>query len=297
VRAYLRPFGSEGKIAAQDMARITAYTYAAARIANLVSSGKPHFEAPFGVAVPDGKGGEKMYSVRTLPTDFLHAISDPREYIMGRVNPLIVRTGIEAATGRNEQGQRVTSTQQFSDLVKNTTPIPLQGFSRPDLSNADQVTKAVGGTVTPYRTVAEKLAGQLSSDRNSTGPVDRAELAKHQARIQMEDSLRRGHATPNDIQALYRKGQLSEQDANDIVANAKKTSLQVRFERLPMKNALQVYDVATSKEKAELAPSLMKKRATFLKEMYKTHSYQEIQSDPMIKRLLTFVPPQLTKQP
>jgi hypothetical protein len=291
-RAYLIPFGKEGAIARQDMARITAYTYAAARIANLVSTGKPHFESPFGGAVPDGKGGEKIYSVRTLPTDFLHAISDPREYIMGRVNPLTVRTGIEAATGRNEQGQRVTGSQEIGDLVKNTTPIPLQGFSRPDLSTPDQITKAAGFTVTPYRTVAEKLAGQLASDRGSTGPVDRSELAKHQARIQMEDSLRMGHASPDDVKALYRQGKLSEQDANSIVANGKKTALQARFERLPMKDALQVYDVATSKEKAELAPSLMKKRAAFLKDMYKTHSYQEIQSDPIVRTLMTLVPQQ-----
>jgi hypothetical protein len=101
-----------------------------------------------------------------------------------------------------------------------------------------------------------------------------------------------GHASPNDVQALYRKGQLSELDAKNIVANSKKTALQARFERLGMKDALQVYDVATSREKAELTPALMKKRAAFLKDMYKTHSYQEIQSDPMIRRLLTFVPPQ-----
>jgi hypothetical protein len=69
---------------------------------------------------------------------------------------------------------------------------------------------------------------------------------------------------------LYRKGQLSEQDAKNIVNNSKKTALQARFERLPMKDALAVYDVATSKEKAELTPALMKKRAAFLKDMYKT---------------------------
>jgi hypothetical protein len=147
-------------------------------------------------------------------------------------------------------------------------------------------------TVSPYRTVAEKLAGQLASDRGSTGPVDQAGLAKHQARIQMENSLRMGHASPNDVQALYRKGQLSEQDAKSIVANAKKTALQVRFERLPIKDALQVYDVATSKKKAELTPALMKKRAAFLKDMYKTHSANDIKGDPIIHRLLTFTPPQ-----
>jgi hypothetical protein len=69
------------------------------------------------------------------------------------------------------------------------------------------------------------------------------------------------------------------------------TSLQARFERLPIKDTPSVYDVATSKEKAELTPALLKKRATFLKDLYKTHSYQQIQADPMIHRLMTFVPP------
>jgi hypothetical protein len=52
--------------------------------------------------------------------------------------------------------------------------------------------------------------------------------------------------------------------------------------------ALSVYDMAASQEQAELVPALMKKRAAFLREMYKTHSYSEIQSDPMIRRLMTF---------
>jgi len=56
--------------------------------------------------------------------------------------------------------------------------------------------------------------------------------------------------------------------------------------------ALSVYDMAASQEQAELVPALMKKRAAFLKNMYKTHVYAEIQTDPMIHRLLTFVPPQ-----
>jgi hypothetical protein len=58
------------------------------------------------------------------------------------------------------------------------------------------------------------------------------------------------------------------------------------------KDALSVYDIATSKEQAELTLALMKKRAAFHRDMYKTHSYSEIQTDPMIKRLLTFTPSQ-----
>jgi hypothetical protein len=68
-----------------------------------------------------------------------------------------------------------------------------------------------------------------------------AGLAKHQARMQMEDSLRMGHATSNDVQAFYRKGQLSQQAAMDIVANGKEKSLEARFERLGMKDALSAY--------------------------------------------------------
>jgi hypothetical protein len=78
-------------------------------------------------------------------------------------------------------------------------------------------------------------------------------ITKHPARIQMEDDLRMGHAKPNDVMGLFRKGQLLEQDAKNIIGNGKRISLQARFERLPMKDALQVYDVVTSKEKAELA--------------------------------------------
>ena len=54
------------------------------------------------------------------------------------------------------------------------------------------------------------------------------------------------------------------------------------------KDALSVYDIVTSKEQVELTLALMKKRAAFLRDMYKTHSYQKIQSDLMIRRIMTF---------
>jgi hypothetical protein len=52
--------------------------------------------------------------------------------------------------------------------------------------------------------------------------------------------------------------------------------LQARSERLPTKDALQVYDVATSKKRAELMPALMRKGAAFLKDLYETPSNQQI---------------------
>jgi hypothetical protein len=44
-------------------------------------------------------------------------------------------------------------------------------------------------------------------------------------------------------------GRISDQDAKSIIAYGKQSSLQARFERLPMEDALRVYDVATPKEK------------------------------------------------
>src|SRR5260370_34741508 len=47
---------AEGRIARRDLARIGLYTFAAARILKLLTSRKPHLEAPFGVIHKDKQG-------------------------------------------------------------------------------------------------------------------------------------------------------------------------------------------------------------------------------------------------
>jgi hypothetical protein len=289
--------GAEGAIMRQDLARISLYTFAAARVLNMLTTGQPHLEAPFGVAIKDKDGSEKIYSFRTLPTDLLHVVSDPVGFLKGRVNPLTVRTAAEAYSGRNDYGQKVTPGQEVTDAIKNVTPISLQGVlgetATGGLTNFDQGMKAAGASVQKYRTEAEKLASQLASDRSESGPVDSAELEKHQQKMKLEDGLRNG-----DITAAQVAQAVSPKEAKEIIRTMEPingqppTLLQLRVKGLPMKDALSVYEAGTKDEQAELLPILQKKLTAFLK----SKSSEEMSTDSVYKELQQIFP-QLSEQP
>src|SRR5208283_995737 len=119
---------TSGVMLRRDIVRMTAGLWAASRVLNMLVSGKMHMEAPFGVAWTDADGKEKVYSVRTLPTDMFHAISDPGQFMAGRASPL-VRAGTEAFTGRDFQGRKLTPQDRAVDIVRNNlVPIPGQAI-------------------------------------------------------------------------------------------------------------------------------------------------------------------------
>lgn len=280
IRQLYRAAGGMGKpgatIARQDMLRLSAGLFMTARVINMLSTGKPHPEAPFGLVVP-GKNGEeeKVYSLRTLPTDLVHAMSDPRGFIAGRVNPLTVRTAIEGITQRNEFGQKVTPGQEVEDAFRNFIPIGAQGLMKGSvpggLSSLDQLTKAAGATAYRYRTEAERIAQEKASDHMPSGQVDPDELAKHQRNIKLEDGIRNGEISKGVI-----RQHLPEREANQIIQNAGMTGLQARFNRLPMKDALDVWALATSVEKDQLHALLWKKRLAYIQ----NHTPAQRNNDP-----------------
>jgi hypothetical protein len=285
IRSLWRAAGGQGKAAGQiaraDMTRLAAGMYVTARVVNMLTSGKLHPEAPFGLVVP-GKNGEdeKVYSMRTLPTDLVHVLTDPRGFAMGRTNPLIVKTAIEGLTSRDQFGRKVTGQQEFSDFYHNFIPIGGQALLRGNaggLSNADQSVKALGGTVYKYRTEAERLAQEKASDHMPSGPVDPAQLAAHQRNLSLEDGLRNGEISRGEV---LRK--LPAREAQTVIQQSKMSPLQARFTRLPLKDALSVWAIATPKERDDLHALLWKKRLAYLQ----SHSNgNERNADPTWRKL------------
>lgn len=286
IRMLGRAAGAFGKpaasIARTDMLRLSASMYITARVLNILTSGKAHPEAPFGI-VTGGQNGqdEKVYSMRTLPTDLLHVMTSPREFAMGRVNPLIVKSGIEALTARDQFGRKVTGQQEFSDFYHNFLPIGGQALLKGNtggLSNQDQGIKALGGTVYKYRTEAEKLAQEKASDHMPSGPVDPDQLAAHRRNISLEDGLRNGEISRGEVLA-----HMPVREANQVIAQSSMSPLQARFTRLPLKDALAVWEIATPKERDELHTLLWKKRTAYIS----SHTGAERAKDPTWQRMQT----------
>jgi len=291
IRSLARLGGAMGKpaagVARADMTKFVTGAYITARVLNLLATGTTHPEAPFGVVKP-GKSGQDdtVYSLRTLPGDLAHAISSPREFIAGRVNPLTIRPAMEFISGRDEMGRKVTPGTQVGDLLKNVVPIGAQATLKSalgqatDLSNSDQVLKALGASVYKYRTEAENLATQKASDHMPSGPVSPINLANHMRNLRLEDGLRSGAISRGQV---YRD--LPKREAEEVIKMSKMTPLQARFERLPLADAVDVWELATPSEKDLLHQQLWKKRLNFAKE----HNARERANDPTwIKAQKTF---------
>ncbi len=258
--------GVEGGVARADLLRMTAGLWVAARVLNLLTTGEAHNEAPFGVALKDKDGREKVYSFRSMPVDMLHAMQDPVDFLRGRVSPL-GRIGTEVLTGRDRFGRKLTPFQQFVDVTRNTMPIPLQlvgqsatGTLPSGLTNIDQLVKAAGGTAQLYKTEAEKLAAQLASDRAPSGRVDPNQLEEHQKKMAAEDALRRGE----QIDWLS----FGKNERLEIQRNSRMSPLAARASRLPMPEFLQVWDAATASERADLTQELIKKKNLYLRKAH-----------------------------
>ncbi len=101
---------------------------------------------------------------------------------------------------------------------------------------------------------------ELASDRMPTGPVSDEQIAKHQRNIRLEDSLRNGNLTPAQVRA-----QLPRSEAQSIIDNANLTPLQARFKRLPLREKLQVWDMALPSEKESLQNELARARQAYIR--------------------------------
>lgn len=273
-----------GAISRKQMAIQMGTIWAACRVLNMLSTGQMHNEAPFGVAHKKDDGKEVIYSIRTLPTDLVHAVSDPEGFIRGRVNPLTVRPTVEFVTGRDAMGRRAPAATQVRDLIQNVMPIGVQGiFKGSQFTTPEQIAKAAGGTVSRYRTEAEKLADQYASDRMPSGPVNREELAQHQKELNLEDAFRQGKIARGDLERMLPKRRVTDiiRRTRGGLNNGPMNPLQARFDRLPMSEQIDVWNAATPSEKNLLHAQMFTRRQAWLKQ----HPPAERENEPIWRKM------------
>jgi hypothetical protein len=180
------------------------------------------------------------------------------------------------------------------DLTRNIMPIPLQAVGKiatgemPQMTSTEQMMQASGLTVTPFRDEAQKLASKLASSHSEQGPVDPAELRKHQLMQEYEFQLQEGKIRPEDIYQMTEDGHISVQEAKRIIRTAHDTTgmdpdlgrLYTQVSHLNMKDFLQVWAVMNDQEKAATAALLTKKKVAYLKTAMKSMTPAERKADP-----------------
>jgi hypothetical protein len=299
------------KIARQDTALAVLGLWGVARVLNYMATGDGHYEAPFALAVKDEDGRDKLYSIRTLPTDFLHLVNDPMGFIKGRTSPL-VRTANQMYNGTDEWGRKLPEHDVAFNLLtsaaKNVAPIPVQtaikkmsGEQSTGMTTSDSVIKMAGAAVMPYRTEASKLASEKASMMSSNGPVDEAHLRTHQAMIRLEDQMRSGRVPITELNTLVESGQLSPQDAREVQRRVEQTKnmspdtarLFALASRLPMKDFFEVWDAATPSEREVLSKMLIQKKNSYIRKASKEMTVEARKTDPTLNKIKELFPNQL----
>ena len=306
LRSGARLFNKEeGGISRAQVAKMSMALWGIARVLNLVSTGNAHYEAPFGLAVKNKEGKETVFGIRTLPTDLLHAASDPVGFLKGRLSPTL-RTGQELLTQRDTFGRKLGPEDLWADVFHQVMPIPLQSIGQavtgmgPEIGNVGQGWKAVGGTAQTYATPAQKMAAELAANHNEDGPIDPAQMARHRVIMGIEDRVRAGELALPEVYKLVAAGQLHTDDLKRITDNIKKTqgmdastaSLYRRAARLPAPEYLKLMDQMSPAEKTALLPLTLQVRKRYISKAMKNLQPQERLQDPIFTRFINMIPEQ-----
>jgi len=215
--------GLNGKVGREQLAAIATLALAQAGSAFVLSklSGDDWDpKHPFEV-IHNGR----RYSMRSVPEDIFSAMKDTRQFIYSRVSPLVVRGGIQLATGLNYRGEKVGAAETLGELL--TGYIPIMARAIPGLreltstgknnpvSPLEQLAGSLGVRVSRYSPISEtyRLAGDwmdkegMAKDRGSypiskyqklrysleDGDLNEAKLAYEELKKEMKpDQITRG---------------------------------------------------------------------------------------------------------
>jgi hypothetical protein len=302
-RYYSSLFGGHSALNRTDFIATVLALWGTARVLNYMNTGNAHYEAPFALATTDKEGREKLFSVRTLPTDLMHLIEDPSGFMRGRRSPLF-RTAEEAYTGTDEFGRKLPEHNRIISLAEsiahNAMPMQMQtaikqatGEMPSGMTTGDSIVKMFGATVQQHKTEAAKRSAELASMMSSNGPVDESHLKKHQAMINVEDQIRAGEVPMTEINRMFDEGLISANDARDMQRRIQQTRdmdpdtarLYSRAARLPLKQFLEVYDLGTTQEKGALIQLLKSKKNAYLKRAAKDMTADERANDPTYRTI------------
>lgn len=290
----------EGAIGRRQVVMMAGSLYLLARVLNAVTTGNPHYEAPFSLATKSKDGKETLWGIRTLPTDLLAASSSPGAFIKGRLSPGVGLTQ-ELLSGRDRMGHKMRPNELWADAIRNLFPIPVQSLGQaitntgPQVGNAGQVWKAVGGTARNYSSPAQQRAAELAATHGPDGYVDPVQQARHRMVQELGDRLRSGDVTwPDLVKMTYGTSQLTEPELKRMQNNFKATQnmpadiahLYSRASHLPAKEFLDVWDTSNITEQKALQPLLVQAQKRYLRKAAKELTPQQREQDPTFQRLL-----------
>jgi hypothetical protein len=192
VKGLSSPVGAEQLKAIAILAAVQA---GSAYILSNVTGGQYDPHHPFEV-VHNGR----RYAMRSVPEDIFSLLKDTRQFAYSRVNPLLVKGGVQLATGLNYRGEKTGPLDTFTELLAGYIPITarqlpglrsLTETSRQNpVSPLQQLAGSLGLRISRYSPVSEtyKLAGKWMDSQKLEHSKGSYPISKYQQlRYALED--------------------------------------------------------------------------------------------------------------
>lgn len=224
----------------------------------------------------DENGNPERISFPSYMKDVFHAIEEPGKVITNKLHPL---AGMISEMLRNEDyyGTKIRNEddpliQQLKDVAlhvgQSALPFSVRGYQK-ETERGGSLTKRalpfVGITPAPSyinKSPAEKLISEKVQATLPRGARTREEADRSQLVHQLQTKARNDQDITSEVQANIKQGKLRPDDARDILRDAKQTPLQLRFKHLPLKDALEVWDVMSTDERSDVKGILADKASS-----------------------------------
>lgn len=112
------------------------------------------------------------------------------------------------------------------------------------------------------RTKAETLAIELGKRYAPQDPLTEEQFDRHQQSRNLLEKLRNRDIAPADVIHAVPRGEITERDAKRVIQLSHQPPIVSMFQRLPLEDALKVWNVATPQEQQQLRRGLVRKASS-----------------------------------
>ena len=212
------------------------------------------------------------FSLRSIPADVYHLVTDPTSFISGRLNPATVRSLITAVNGYDSRGKYKDTTDQILDYFKGMTPIAAQGlFKEGDIKPWMSIVKSFGINVTMELTPFERA---LKKEYAKTISITQSKDVREQNSLMYKytERLRQSYkydddanwdfvlkTTKEQIAEDVRKGKLPPEADADIYERLTIDRIAHTIKPMSLETIMNAFGSATSEQQEYYFPLIAKK--------------------------------------
>ena len=199
----------------------------------------------------------KLYGLRTVQGDIIHLITSPRNFAFTRLSPLLGKSGLELATGRDSQGNPVATKEFFQNLAKGWIPLSFRKVA--DQSLLDTFLNNMGVQEVKYRSAALETARELQLAALPRGPLPSVKRDQSLLTSKLVERARAGEDVEADTEKAYKAGQITETEVARILHAPHETELESVVHGLSLPDQKKVLEKATPAERELIQPVILDK--------------------------------------